>query len=453
MKLTLGALAAVLALLLACSGPAPGSGGSPRDGGSVAISGVTVIRVESGASDTGMTVLLAGARIVEVGAADRVILPSGTAVLDGRGRFLIPGLWDMHSHVTHFGPAALDLYLASGVTTVRDMGANRFSLAVAWRDSIADGTLLGPRMLVASPVVERPEWLAFARRAYSSAGASTETLEERFGPTSAEEAIRWVDSVAAAGADHIKVRNWPAADVSLAIITRARELGLPVTGHANRPFPMAGVATYEHGVFPPLTGSAAQRDSMWRRFAAEGAAVVPTIAVAMERLQPLDSAIARIDPARNPLYRYVTPAKIADWRRAYEARRQEGPMDWEAMHAAELRNLREMRAAGVPVLAGSDGATPFVFPGFGLHRELELLVTVGGLSPLEALQAATIFPARVAGMSDSLGAVRAGMVADLVLLEADPLADIRNASRIAAVVARGRVLDAAMIRRLLDVPY
>src|SRR5262249_40274539 len=155
---------------------------------------------------------------------------------------------------------ALTLLVANGVTGIRDMGAVHFAQARAWRDSIARGLLLGPRMRIASPVVEHPDWLRWARDASEKAGASTEWAPERFGPRTAEQAVRFVDSVVALGADHIKVRNWPAAPVSQAIVTRARARGIPVVGHANLPFPRTGVSSFEHSVFPSHTANPAMLD-------------------------------------------------------------------------------------------------------------------------------------------------------------------------------------------------
>jgi hypothetical protein len=120
-------------------------------------------------------------------------VPAGAEVLNGTRKFLIPGLWDMHSHVVGFGPASLALYLTQAVTSVRDMGAERFAEAKDWRDRIAAGRLLGPRMRIASPVVENAGWLAAAKAMGDRAGTPW-TLYERVGPASVEDAVSWVDS-------------------------------------------------------------------------------------------------------------------------------------------------------------------------------------------------------------------------------------------------------------------
>src|SRR5262245_16838472 len=158
---------------------------------SMALRGVTVVDVTDGPSRPDQTLLISGNRIVAVGSSRDVRVPSGTRIVDARGKYVIPGLWDLHTHVTNFGRSALTLLIANGVTGIRDIVAVHFAQAKAWRDSIALGLILGPRMRVASPVVEHPEWLVRARAAYEQSGASTEWARERFGPRTADEAVRF----------------------------------------------------------------------------------------------------------------------------------------------------------------------------------------------------------------------------------------------------------------------
>src|SRR5688572_750109 len=160
-------LSLVLTSLLACSS---GDAASGQREGTLAIHHVTVIDVTGGPSRPDQTVLISGNRITAVGNASEVKIPRGMPTIDATGKYLIPGLWDMHTHVTMFGPTGLSLYLANGVTGVRDMGAERFAAAKALRDSIAAGQRAGPRMRIASPIVENPRWLAAVKQMGEKAG-------------------------------------------------------------------------------------------------------------------------------------------------------------------------------------------------------------------------------------------------------------------------------------------
>jgi imidazolonepropionase-like amidohydrolase len=432
-------LALVLAMPIAAAAQQPVT---------LAISNVNVVDVVSGSVRAGQTVLITGNRISRVGPRASTSVPRGARAIDGSGKFLIPGLWDMHSHVVGFGPTSLPLYLAYGVTSIRDMGAERFAQAKAWRDSIAAGQLIGPRMRIASPVVENQNWLRAVKRMSEQAGTPWQ-LYERFGPTTTEEVERWVDSVAALGADHIKVRNWPAPNLAAAIVNRARVRGLQVVGHGNEPFPRAGVTTLEHGIWPPVRIAAAARDSMWRSFAASGVAFVPTLVTAPIRNDPPDTLIAKINSGRIAGLQYVPERTRQDWRNQFLGFKQESPMDWATIQQEQMRNVAELHKAGVTLLAGSDIGAPLLVPGISIHDEMRMLVEVAGLTPLEALRAATLDPARVVGLGSSLGSIEEGKLADLVVLDGNPLTDIAHTRRIFAVIANGRLLNRAALDRLL----
>ena len=221
----------VVLALAAASMTAPRQ--STHDSVTLAVTDVAVVDVVTGVTLPKQTVLISGNRIVAIGSSPSTGVPRGAQSLNATGKFLIPGLWDMHSHVTDFGRTSLALYLTQGVTGIRDMGAERFAAAKAWRDSITAGRLLGPRMRIASPIVENRQWLTAVKRMVEAAGTSWR-LYERYGPTSADEAVRWVDSVVALGADHIKVRNWPSPEISRAIVERARARGLQVVAYSSR---------------------------------------------------------------------------------------------------------------------------------------------------------------------------------------------------------------------------
>jgi imidazolonepropionase-like amidohydrolase len=375
----------------------------------------------------------------------------------------VPGLWDAHAHVTDGGEAALDAYVANGVTTVRDLGG-RLPELLAWRAGVRAGTRVGPRLLVAGPILEGAWWLdavvgmlaADAElRAYPFVEASP-----RVRVASPADAPAAVDSLVRLGVDVVKLRNLR-GDEFRAVAAAARRHGVPLVGHAPARVPIgeaaeAGLRSFEHAETVMLRlGDApdASRREQLARVARAGAAITPTLVTDVAYRQTADSAayavIADTAGTRDPRRRYVSRDLLAHWKFALDLKRLEGPSipgARAASHRAQVDDVRRARDAGVPLLVGTDLGAPLIYPGFAVHDELRLLVGEAGLTPLEALRAATLAPARAMGMADSLGTIAPGRVADLVLLDADPLADIRNAARVRAVVLRGRPLA----RRDLD---
>jgi hypothetical protein len=274
-----------------------------------------------------------------------------------------------------------------------------------------------------------------------------------------EDARRVVDSIAALGADFLKLRNAASREAFFALAAAARRRGLPLVGHPPQNVSPeeasdSGQRSFEHQFLPPLDGMTPEaRMRLFRRFAENGTAFVPTLVASRGyRLLPDSLVLAVIADStgvREPRRRYVSRELAEDWRVQIGMKQSERPRDWHAYHRSTLRDLREMHSAGVPLLAGTDAAAPLVFPGFSLHEELELLVSEGGLTPLQALRSATGTPAEFLQLQDSLGSIAPGKLADLVLLDANPLDDIRNTQRIRAVVANGRLLDRPALDSLL----
>lgn len=425
----------------------------------VAITHVTVVDAAGGPSRPGMTVLVSGDRITAVGSAASVTVPRGARVIDGRGRYLIPGLWDMHVHLSYLPAEALPLFLANGVLGVREMGGEVEQL-LRWRGEIAAGRLPGPRIIVPGPVVESPQWLAMLRDRAGDLPGAAGLLRQRTGVGTAEDARRAVDSAAALGVDFIKIRNSASRESYFALAREARRRGLPLAGHAPQPVGPgeasdSGHASFEHAFLPALDGmTPADRAALFRRFRANGTAVTPTlIAGRNHRLLPdsvVAAALADSLGVRDARRRYLPPRLLAKWREERELVTRDRPRDWAALHRSHLRDVREMQREGVRILAGTDVGVQLVYPGWGLHEELELLVREAGLTPAEALRSATLAPAEFLGLQRALGTVEVGKLADLVLLDADPLADIRNTRRIRAVVVNGRLHDRAALDAMLE---
>ena len=445
-----------LALVAACTPRVPNA--PSGRGVPVAITGVTLIDVNTGSARAGMTVLVRDGRIASTGVSGAAPVPSDARVIDGRGKYLIPGLWDAHVHLSFAGPEILPLFVAHGITTVRDAGS-RFDSTRAMRARIDTGDLVGPRILTSGPVLEGAAWLEAAYRM-----APPDDPVWRAAPrvvTSKENISRIVDSLTAAGVDLIKSRNvW--GDDFLALAAATERAGIPLAAHNPNRVNMAdaarsGLDSFEHaesvwGDFDTMTVAARQR--MFEQVARTGALVTPTLMADIGLTVSSDGAIEAVladslgvIDRRN---RSLPRAMRQMWRLAMEQRRKYGahpPGTWEKI----TRDVRAMHRAGITMMAGTDvGGIPRVYPGSSLHEELELLVREGGLSPLQALQTATRNPPRffrqrssVVPHADPFGV---GAVADLVLLDADPLADVANVRRIHAVVLRGQAFD----RRALD---
>jgi imidazolonepropionase-like amidohydrolase len=443
--------------------------------GSVAITGVTVIDVETGGHQAGRTVIITGNRITSVSPAGSATIPAGARVLEGRGGFLIPGLWDFHVHAAFNGMDRLfmPLLVANGVTGVRDMWSR-----LDWMDSsrarIRAGVFAGPRLIGSGNLVDGvPQiWPG-------SLGASTP-----------EDGRRIVDSLARAGAGFIKVYSRLSPEVYRAIAAEAKRIGISFAGHVPGLVSPAeasdlGQRTIEH-LTTIILGCSADEDRLraqtaaavaakgWdsagalqrrgvaavleafdadrcrelaRRFVRNGTWMSPTITVLRSTAFLDDTTLAA-----DPRMAFIPEAFGAGWNPNRDFRfRTLTAEDWarrKDVFRRQLEVIRLLKAEGVRFLAGTDLSNPYIFPGFSLHDELANLVEAG-FSPLDALRAATIEPARFLGATDSLGAVAQGQLADLVLLDADPLADIRNISRIRAVVADGRVYDQGAIAELL----
>jgi len=441
---------------------------SSRAASQVSITHVNVVDVESGTVQADRTVVLEADRIraITTGA------PAGaraTRTIDARGAYMIPGLWDMHVHLGMGGRSALALLVANGVTGVRDMGG-KFDLVRSWRDSVAAGTLVGPRIEMTGPIVENAAWLGAVRGMLTQTGdtVAARELGERIPVATPEEARAAVARVAALGATLLKVRNDPPPDAYFALLSEARARGIRVVGHPPQRVSLAqasdsGQASLEHELLGFANNrwvssldemTPADRASLYARFVRNHTALVPTlIAGAGFRRMPDSLALAMIEgtsaPA-DPRHRYLDTLLAHQWRSQMEMKKVEGPQpDWVALHKLAAARLAGADSAGVMILAGTDLGTPLTYPGFAVHDELDLLVRDGGLSPRRALWAATLGPAEFFHLERDAGSIAPGKVADLVLLDANPLADIRAVGRIRAVIRSGRYLDRAALDALL----
>ncbi|HEY3849793.1 MAG TPA: amidohydrolase family protein [Steroidobacteraceae bacterium] len=427
----------------------------------VAITHVTVIDTTGGPPKPDMTVVVQDQRIVDLGKSDAVHAPGGARLVDGSGKYLIPGLWDMHVHEV-FGDwiprdekVVPPLFVANGITGVRDMGGDLDVLKV-WRAEIAAGRLLGPRMIIAGPMLDGP-----VPRFPSSAPVANPA-----------DARRWVDELTHQGVDFIKIQSLIPRDGYFAAADEAKKLGMVFVGHVPDAVRAseasnAGQKSIEHftGIFegcstiedqlikgPKSLGlnvktyDPARAKALIALMAKNRTWQVPTLV--WERGQWL---VDDIDLSHDPLTKYA-PAAWKDHTWPMFVSDILKTMDTDPLPVRkkfvqmELDMTLAMFRAGVPFMAGTDTAAGVhIFPGFSLHQEL-VLFQRAGLTPMQALQTATLNPAKFMGRTADLGTVEKGKLADLVLLDANPLDDIANTQKIRGVVLAGRYFD----RRALD---
>ena len=446
-----------LSALVLCVAIGLCSGVGAQPPATLAIRNVTVIAggVEPPLEHT--TVLVRGDRIAAVSPDRAANLPANVRIIDGTGRYLVPGLFEMHAHISKTRSSALGLFVVNGVTTMRDMGGDHEEL-LRWRREVRSGVRIGPRILLAGPYLESARNVERMRK--TPPEEMVEPVERTRIPVgSPEDARRVVASLARSEVDHVKIRTVQDRETYMAIAAAARAHKLPLVGHASGITPedilAAGQKSIEHGLFPTLDEmSSDARRALFRRFAAAGIGVVPTmVTVPKSILAPDDVLRAIVDDAEGKLdlrRRYLSRFLILDWKEQVLEQTAERRAQVRQIAPSLIRNLREMREAGVRIMAGSDVGVLNIFPGSSLHEELELFVNELGMTPAQALECATIRPADFLGLADSVGTVSAGKVADLVLLDANPLEDIRNLRQIRAVILRGRLFDRAGLDKLLS---
>ena len=431
----------------------------------LAFTHVTVIDATGAAPLPDVTVVIEDQRIVDLGRSADLKPPAHARVVDARGKYLIPGLWDMHVH-TVFGDwlprnerVTLPLFVANGITGVRDMGGD-LDVLKQWRAEIAAGRLLGPRMIIAGPMLDGP-----VPRFPSSAPVAN-----------AADGRRVVDELKARGVDFIKIQSLIPRDGYFAAAEEATKVGLIFVGHVPDAVRAseasnAGQRSIEHftGIFegcstiedqlikgPKSLGrnvstfDPARAQRLIALMAKNQTWQVPTLV--WERGQWL---VDDIDLAHDPLTKYAPGAwKDRTWPMFVHDILE--TMDTDPLPVRkrfvqmELDMTLAMFRAGVPFMAGTDTAAGVhIFPGFSLHQELALFVQAG-LTPMQALQTATRNPAKFMGRLADMGTVEKGKLADLVLLDANPLDDIANTRRIRAVVLAGRYFGRPDLDRMLE---
>ena len=429
------------------------------------IRNVTVIDGTGADAQPGMTIVIDRRQISEIGADGSVTYPTSARVIDGTGKFLIPGLWDMHVHLRDL-EGTLPLFIINGVTTVRDMGSE-LQRTVPMREQIEAGTLIGPRIMTSGMMVESRSWLAQYVDLMREQGATEETVAEflrtRITVGDAQEARSVVDSLLALGADFIKIRHAESREVFAALATAAKDAGTHLVGHyvwilSLEESADGGQRSVEHNILPGFyERPVEQKREIFDALLRNDTHLVPTLVTNTMETLPLDSVRAIAQDAEgkiDPRNRYVSRAIREGWIETVAANAADAerppPEVIQQMIESSNRFLYEARVAGVKMLAGTDTPTTGTFLGFSLHDELVLLVEQFGMTPMEALRSATALPAAFMDRDDEVGTIEVGKRADLVLLDGDPLVDVANTRRIDVVIANGRAFDRATRERLLS---
>lgn len=428
------------------------------------IANVTVIDTTGGPPQLHRTVTVRNGRIEDVRDSAEPKGKVSGAQVNGTGKFLIPGLWDMHVHMV-FGDwfpqgkeITLPLLVANGITGVRDMGGE-LDVLQQWRKEISAGTLIGPRIVMSGPMLDGPQ-----PRFPSSIAVNAP-----------EDGRRAVNDLKRRGADFIKLQSLIPRDAVFAIADEARKQGITFVGHVPDSVRAAeasnaGQKSFEHliGIFE---GSSPLEDEFIKGPKSEGkflSTYDPKRAEALFALLAKNQTwqcptlvwerggnlIDLADFPHDPLAKYA-PAywKDVTWKRFTAEIVHDYNTDDLATRKRfvdkELEVVNAMHRAGIAFLAGTD--TPpgvHIFPGFSLHEELRRFVAAG-FTPMEALQTATLNPAKFLGRENELGTIEKGKLADLLLLDANPLDDIRNTQKIAGVVFNGRYLSRADLDKML----
>ena len=426
---------------------------------------VTVIDATGAPAKPHQTVVVEGAKITAI---DSSAMRSAGKLrgkrVDGSGKFLIPGLWDMHVHMVfgdwfpHGKEITLPLFIANGITGVRDMGGE-LEVLQQWRREITSGKLIGPRIVMPGPMLDGPQ-----PRFPSSIAIKTP-----------EDGRRAVNDLKRRGVDFIKLQSLIPRDAVFAIADQAKKQGIPFVGHVPDAVRAseasnAGQKSFEHliGIFEgssPLedefikgaktekqfleTYDPKRADALFALLAKNQTWQCPTLV--WERGGNL---IDQRDFASDTRAKYVPSYwKDVTWKRFTEQVEHDFNTDDLAIRKRfvekEIEVVKAMQKAGIPFLAGTD--TPpgvYIFPGFSLHEELQRFVAAG-FTPMEALQAATLNPAKFIGREDELGTIEKGKIADMVLLDANPLDDIGNTQKIAGVISNGHYFSRADLDQML----
>ncbi len=439
----------------------------------VLILNANIVDVETGTIAENKAILIDSTFIIAIGADEAIkALATGARVVDASGKYVIPGLWDMHVHIegedlVEDNRALMPLYIAYGITSVRDCASDLGELVLAWRDSINNNQLFGPQIFTAGRKLEGIN---------SIWKGDLEIANE-------EELQQMLDKLDNYHVDFVKItENTLPGDLFLTSVKEAKKRGYKVTGHVPYDLSVAeladaGFSAIEHASYMLRLGSDDQAivDSIrsgglarsdaaevysstfnqdaafaaYKELAKKGVAVAPTL-IGGRQLAYLDQN----DHQNDDYLKYLTERFTSKYQWRIDRMANDTPEQKQARkdrYELIARQVPFLQKAGVNILAGSDAAAlnTFVYPALALHEEL-VLFQDAGMEPVSILQSATINGARFMGVENELATIAVGKNADLVLLNNNPLADIKATQDIFAVVTDGQYLDRKMLDSLLS---
>lgn len=404
----------------------------------VSLEGVNIIDVLSGTIKENQNILLNGEHIESI---DSTPFVNAQKRIDLKGKYVIPGLWDMHVHLTNLGSSSFPMFVFNGVTGVRDMGGDWNKLKT-WKSQKNSNW---PEIYSPGPILESKSFYQLVQTIMGP-----EFTKTRIPIDSETDAKMAVDSLYREGIRFIKVRTIKDKE-TFSFITRAcKEKGMKLVGHIEPNLDLvyaleSGLFSVEHALFfQVLKASPSKRDSIIQAFKRNSPFFTPTL-IATKATRLVDFRTKDSLPAAAS--EFVSPELDENWRVFDAIKVLESPMEWDSLYTV-FNNFSKKILNPSTLLAGTDLGVPGLLPGSSLHMELELLVNELGISNLNAIQAATINPCKALGITSKYGSISEGKIASILILNKNPLLDISHLKNIHLVINRGETIDKKMTLQL-----